>query len=74
MSEGDIDAAFAEVPDDMVKTFVAVGNRDQVLEKIEPMWGVGDSMCPAPPSYFLPPEKVQFYVGGIGAMIAEQLN
>ncbi len=71
--DGNSDAAFDEVPDEMVKTFVLLGDRDTVLEKMEPLWGVADSMCPTPPLWSLPPEKVGFYVGGIGAMIAEQV-
>jgi alkanesulfonate monooxygenase SsuD/methylene tetrahydromethanopterin reductase-like flavin-dependent oxidoreductase (luciferase family) len=70
--DGHTDAAADKVPDEMVTAFVAVGDLDTVLEKIEPLWGVADSMCPTPPLWSLPPEKVQFYAAGIGALIAEQ--
>jgi probable F420-dependent oxidoreductase len=67
-------AAFGEVPDEMVRAFVLLGSRDNVLSQMEPLWGVADSLCPTPPLWSLPPEKVQFYVEGIGAMVAEQLS
>jgi hypothetical protein len=72
--DGHSDNALDKVPDEMVTAFVAVGSRDKVLQKIEPMWGVADSMCPTPPLWSLPPEKVGFYVEAIGAMIAEQVQ
>jgi len=72
--DGHSDNALDKVPDEMVTAFVAVGSRDKVLQKIEPMWGVADSMCPTPPLWSLPPEKVGFYVEAIGAMIAEQVR
>ncbi|TDJ65537.1 MAG: LLM class flavin-dependent oxidoreductase [Proteobacteria bacterium] len=62
------------VPDEMVKTFVVVGDQDTVREKLEPLWDVADSMCPTPPLWYLPPEKVQFYAAGIGALIAKELG
>lgn len=72
--DGHTDGAMDKVPDEMVTAFVAVGDMDAVLEKIEPLWGVADSLCPTPPLWSLTPDKVQFYVAGIGAMIAEQLR
>jgi len=54
------------VPDEMVEAFVACGTPDEVRQKIEPLWGVADSLCPVPAPYGLPPEKVIAY----GAAIA----
>ena len=46
------------MPDEMVRTFVAVGTPDEVRAQIEPLWSFADSLCPLPPVYGLPLEKV----------------
>jgi len=53
------------VPDEMVRTFVAVGTPDEVRERIERLWTFGDSLCLVPPVYALSPEKVAGYYEAI---------
>jgi probable F420-dependent oxidoreductase len=54
------------VPDEMVRTFVAVGEPAKVRERIERLHGVADSLCIVPPIYGLGAEKVMFYAAMIG--------
>jgi hypothetical protein len=49
------------VPDEMVRTFVAVGPADEVRERVERLWTFADSICLVPPVYALAPEKVMAY-------------
>jgi hypothetical protein len=58
------------VPDEMVKTFVACGSIDQVLEQLEPYWKTADSLCPMTPYRHLSPEKLRFYGGGLFQLVA----
>jgi probable F420-dependent oxidoreductase len=53
------------VPDEMVRTFVAVGEPDKVRERIERAWSVADSLCIVPPAYGLSPEKLLYYMSQI---------
>lgn len=53
------------VPDEMVEAIVACGTPDEVRNKVEPLWGVADSLCPVPPVYALPPQKLIAYAGAI---------
>jgi probable F420-dependent oxidoreductase len=55
------------VPDEMVRTFVAVGAPEKVREQIEPLWQFADSLCLVPPIYALPMEKVMGYYQAIAA-------
>ncbi len=55
------------VPDEMVETFVTCGTPDEVRKKIEPLWEVADSLCPVPPAYALPAEKLLAYSGAIAS-------
>jgi alkanesulfonate monooxygenase SsuD/methylene tetrahydromethanopterin reductase-like flavin-dependent oxidoreductase (luciferase family) len=55
----------ALVPDEMVRTFVAVGTPDEVRARIEPLWGFADSLCPLPPVYGLAFDKVAGYHAAI---------
>lgn len=54
------------VPDEMVRTFVAVGPAEKVREQIEPLWQFGDSLCLVPPVYGLTLEKVAAYQDAVG--------
>ncbi len=65
VQEGSLEDGAGLVPDEMVETFVACGSPEQVQERIEPLWEVADSLCPAPPSYGLPTEKVVAYTSAI---------
>jgi probable F420-dependent oxidoreductase len=58
------------VPDEMVRTFVAVGSPDEVRAQIEPLWRFADSLCPLPPVYGLPFEKVAGYHAAITQTLA----
>lgn len=55
------------VPDEMVETFVACGTPDEVRKKLAPMWEVADSLCPVPPVYGLPADKLMAYSGAIAS-------
>ncbi len=57
-----------EVPDEMVRTFVAIGDIDKVKEIIEPVWKVADSVCIVQPAYALSPEKQMYYAGQIAQL------
>lgn len=61
-----------QVPDAMVEAFVTVGSMEEVAETLEPLWGVADQLCPAPPMWNLAPEKIQQYAEAIGQFVAVQ--
>lgn len=65
VKRGDFVSVAGEVSDEMVEAFVACGTADEVRKKIEPLWEVADSLCPVPPAYGLPAEKVMAYGGAI---------
>ncbi|MCC6850605.1 MAG: LLM class flavin-dependent oxidoreductase [Deltaproteobacteria bacterium] len=69
VQRGDYRSAAALVPDEMVRTFVAVGERDAIRARFAPVASFADSLCVVPPVYALPPERVREY--GVG--IAEAL-
>lgn len=52
--------AAAMVPDEMVKTFVACGTPDDVMEWIEPLWHRANSMLVYNPYWGLTPEQVAY--------------
>lgn len=68
----DIGSFRHHIPDEMVEAFVTVGSMEEVAEKLEPLWGVADQLCPAPPLWDLAPEKVQQYAEAIGQFVATQ--
>lgn len=55
------------VPDEMAQTFVVCGTADEVRKKIEPVWGVADSLTLVPPVYGLSPDKLMAYAGAIAS-------
>lgn len=59
------------VPDEMVRAFVAVGDLDQVRERVEPIWGLADSICYCPPAYNMSPEKMMYYQGQLAALMSK---
>jgi probable F420-dependent oxidoreductase len=63
--QGDYQSVAHLVPDEMVRTFVAVGEPDKVRERIEKAWSLADSLCIVPPAYGLSPEKLLYYMGMI---------
>jgi len=65
VQQGDYRTVARLVPDEMVRTFVAVGNPEQVRAHIESLWSFADSICIVPPVYDLPSEKVMGYASAI---------
>jgi probable F420-dependent oxidoreductase len=61
VSRGDYLGVTHLVPDEMVRTFVAVGEPDKVREQIARLDGVADSLCLVAPLYGLTPEKMIAY-------------
>ncbi len=61
VQNGDYRTVAHLVPDEMVRTFVAIGEPAKVRERIEPLWDFADSLCVVPPIYALPPEKIFYY-------------
>ena len=70
----DISSFKHHVTDAMVETFVATGPVDEVCEKLEPLWTVADHLCPTPPLWNLPAEKIQAYSERIGHFVAAQVG
>lgn len=68
---GDVASVIHNVTDEAVEAFVTCGPIDEVLEKIEPFWGVVDSLCPMTPYRNLSQEKLIRYNEGIYRMVAE---
>jgi alkanesulfonate monooxygenase SsuD/methylene tetrahydromethanopterin reductase-like flavin-dependent oxidoreductase (luciferase family) len=68
---GDPSGVIDKVSDEMVEAFVKCGPIDEVLEKIEPFWGVVDSICPMTPYRNLSIEQLTSYNAGLYAMVAE---
>ena len=65
VGRGDYRSVAHLVPDEMVRTFVAVGEPEKVRERIGQLSGVVDSLCIVPPVYALPPAKVFAYTARI---------
>ena len=55
------------IPDEMVETFVLCGTADEVRKRVEPLWEIADSLCPVPPAYAMPADKVMAYAGAIAS-------
>ncbi len=70
VQRGDFMSVADQVPDEMVRSFVAIGDLDKVRERLEPLWGIADSMCIVPPIYALSPEKQMYYSEQIGKLIS----
>ena len=68
---GDVSGVIANVSDAMVEAFVKCGPVDEVLDGLEPFWGVVDSLCPMTPYRDLTMDQLTRYNGGIYAMVAE---
>lgn len=69
VQSGDYRRAASLVPDDMVRTFVAVGDAAAVRARFARVSGFADSMCVVPPGYGLPAERVLGYGMGIAAAL-----
>jgi alkanesulfonate monooxygenase SsuD/methylene tetrahydromethanopterin reductase-like flavin-dependent oxidoreductase (luciferase family) len=68
---GDPSGVIDKVSDEMVQAFVKCGPIDDVLDEIEPFWGVVDSLCPMTPYRNLTMAQLTAYNGGLYAMVAE---
>ena len=68
VKQGDYLSVVDKVPDEMVRAFVAIGDLDKVRERIEPVWGVANSVCIVQPAYAMSPEKQAFYMGQIAQL------
>ncbi len=65
VQRGDYRSAAKLVPDEMVRTFVAVGSDDEIRERFAAVGDFADSLCIVPPVYTLSPEKAMAYGMGI---------
>ena len=65
----DVEALKKHVPDEMVETFAACGPMEVVAEKIEPYWQIADSICPTPPIWGLPEDRVQAYAEALAGFV-----
>jgi len=63
--QGDYRTVASLVPDEMVRTFVAVGDPERVRARVEPLWSFADSLCIVPPAWALPQDKLLAYAGAI---------
>jgi len=61
VQRGDYKSVAHLVPDEMVRTFVAVGEPAKVRERVEALWQFADSVCPVAPVYALSPDKLMQY-------------
>lgn len=69
VGRGDYASVAHLVPDEMVRTFVAIGPPEKVRERIDRLWAWADSLCVVPPVYALPPEKVLGYFQAIAQTV-----
>lgn len=58
------------VPDEMVQTFVACGDIEQVMERLEPYWDVADTMTVMSPYREMSLEKLMYYGQGLFQLVA----
>ena len=70
-AHGDPSSVVDKISDEMVQAFVKCGPVDEVLEQIEPFWGVVDSLCPMTPYRNLTMEQLTTYNEGLFKMVAE---
>lgn len=68
VQQGDYLSVVDRVPDEMVRTFVSLGDPEKVLEQIEPIWQIADSILPVPPPYALSQEKRLYYAQQVAAL------
>ncbi|MCC7076457.1 MAG: LLM class flavin-dependent oxidoreductase [Acidimicrobiia bacterium] len=62
---GDYLSVAAEVPDEMVRTFVLCGPPESCRERLDAIWAVADSVTLAPPVYGLAPERQLAHLNAI---------
>lgn len=71
VQRGDYRSVAHLVPDEMVRTFVAVGEPEKVRERIRRLTDVADSLCVLPPAYALSPQKLLGYSAAIAQLIQD---
>jgi len=70
----DVESLKRHVPDEMVEAFAACGPMEEVAEKIEPYWNIADSICPTPPIWGLPQERVMAYAEALAGFVHAQVT
>jgi hypothetical protein len=65
VQRGDYRAVAHLVPDEILRTFVAVGDADKLRERIGRAWSFADCLCIVPPAYALGPDKLFLYFAAI---------
>ncbi len=58
-----------EVPDEMVRELVLVGEEDEVRAALERYFAFADSVTPVPPAYGMPQDRLAAYIGAVGRII-----
>ncbi len=59
--KGDTSGAAEAVSDDMIDTFAATGNADQVRAQVEPYLALADTVCVSPPDQLIEPAETERY-------------
>lgn len=67
--EADLAGAAECVTEEMVRTFVLLGSAEEVQRRIEALWDIADALCPVPPAYGLPPDRLMTYSQRINEIV-----
>jgi len=59
--KGDTSGAAEAVSDDMIDTFAATGDADQVRAQVEPYLALADTVCVSPPDQLIEPAEAERY-------------
>jgi alkanesulfonate monooxygenase SsuD/methylene tetrahydromethanopterin reductase-like flavin-dependent oxidoreductase (luciferase family) len=59
--KGDTSGAAEAVSDDMIDTFAATGDADQVRAQVEPYLALADTVCVSPPDQLIEPAETERY-------------
>lgn len=65
VQSGDYLSRAAEIPEEMIRTFVICGSPEECKEALDPVWAVADSVTLVPPAYALGMDKLAGYFGAI---------
>jgi len=74
VQRGDYESVAAEVPDEMVKTFVLCGSPEECRERLEAIWEVADSVTLAPPVYGLAPDRQLAHLNAVAETFYKPLG
>jgi probable F420-dependent oxidoreductase len=72
MRTGQLTGVLDLVPDEMVRDFAIVGDRDSCLAQLEPIWEVADSITPIGPAWGVGMDKVFTYTMRIAEVLYPQ--